>query len=73
MEYYRIPKWGLAHLYGVTVATLMRDIKGIEADLVEMGYQTNNKHFTPRQMERIVEHLGEPNKKQAPTLRPGLA
>jgi hypothetical protein len=51
----------------------MRDIKGIEADLVEMGYQTNNKHFTPRQMERIVEHLGEPNKKQAPTLRPGLA
>jgi hypothetical protein len=73
MEYYRIPKWGLAHLYGITVATLMRDIKEIQAELIDMGYKTNNKCFTPRQMERIVKYLGQPNKKQAPTLRPGLA
>ena len=62
-------KWRLAMMYSPNVCrksalrllnSYIHRAKGLLAALEETGYSHHARHFTPRQLELVLLHLGEP-------------
>lgn len=54
-------KTQLANCYSIGTATLLKWVKGMPKDILKkLQYPNKNAILTPKQVELIVSHLGEP-------------